>query len=151
MKNTKIKTTGLKLILKEMGYKANVVVNPTANGYRTTLIAMNENCLFEIHLTLKDYLFHEQSKVYVRCFNTKTNQDWEIEQDVVYSNEFNERKDIAMFIMNAVEFCNKNTNLFSLFTLKEMYVALTDVNKIKELYRMKKRISELYQEIDSVM
>lgn len=77
MKNTKIKTTDLKLILKEMGYKANVVVNPTDNGYRTTLIAINENCLFEIHLTLKDYLFHEQSKVYVRCFNTKTNQDWE--------------------------------------------------------------------------
>lgn len=82
-----------------MGYKANVVVNPTANGYRTTLIAMNENCLFEIHLVLKDYLFHEQSKVYVRCFNTKTNQDWEIEQDVVYSNEFNERKDIVMSII----------------------------------------------------
>lgn len=116
-----------------MGYKTNVVVNPTNNGYRTTLIAINENCLFEIHLVLKDYLFHEQSKVYVRCFNTKTNQDWEIEQDVVYSNEFNERKDIAMSIMNAIEFCNKNTNLFSLFTLKEMYVALTDVNKIKEL------------------
>lgn len=151
MKNTKIKTTGLKLILKEMGYKANAIVKPIPNGYRTILMAMSEDCLFEIYLTLKDYLFHEQSKVYVRCFNTKTNQDWEIEQDVVYSNEFNERKDIAMSIMNAIEFCNKNTKLFSLFTLKEMYVALTDVNKIKELYRMKKRISELYQEIDIAM
>ena len=29
MKNTKIKTTGLKLILRELGYKANVVVHPT--------------------------------------------------------------------------------------------------------------------------
>ena len=102
MKNTKIKTTGLKLILRELGYKTNVVVYPTDNGYRTTLITINEKCLFEIHLVLKDYLFRDQSKVYVRCFNTKTNQDWEIEQDVVYSNEFNERKDIAMSIMNAI-------------------------------------------------
>ena len=151
MQNTKIKTTGLKLILRELGYKANVVVNPTDNGYRTTLIAINENCLFEIHLVLKDYLFRDQSKVYVRCFNTKTNQDWEIEQDIVYSNEFNERKDIAMSIINAIKFCNKNTNLFSLFTLKEMFVALTDVKKIKELYHTKKRINELYEEIDSVL
>lgn len=126
MKNTKIKTTGLKLILKEMGYKANVVVNPTANGYRTTLIAINENCLFEIHLVLKDYLFREQSKVYVRCFNMKTNQDWDIEQHIIYDDLLSQRKDIAMSIINVVEFCNKNTNLFSLFTLKEMYVALTD-------------------------
>lgn len=151
MQNTKIKTTGLKLILRELGYKTNVVVHPTDNGYRTTLIAINENCLFEIHLVLKDYLFRDQSKVYVRCFNTKTNQDWEIEQDVVYSNEFNERKDIAMSIMNAIKFCNKNTNLFFLFTLKEMYVALTDVKKIKELYHTKKRINELYEEIDNVL
>lgn len=151
MQNTKIKTTGLKLILRELGYKTNVVVHPTDNGYRTTLIAINENCLFEIHLVLKDYLFRDQSKVYVRCFNTKTNQDWEIEQDVVYSNEFNERKDIAMSIMNAIKFCNKNTNLFSLFTLKEMCVALTDVKKIKELYHTKKRINELYEEIDNVL
>lgn len=151
MQNTKIKTTGLKLILRELGYKTNVVVHPTDNGYRTTLIAINENCLLEIHLVLKDYLFREQSKVYVRCFNTKTNQDWEIEQDIIYSNEFNERKDIAMSIMNAIEFCNKNAKLFSLFTLKEMYVALTDVKKIKELYHTKKRINELYEEIDSVL
>lgn len=61
------------------------------------------------------------------------------------------RLEKLMSIMNAIEFCNKNTNLFSLFTLKEMYVALTNVNKIKELYRMKKRISELYQEIDNAM
>lgn len=151
MQNTKIKTTGLKLILRELGYKTNVVVHPTDNGYRTTLIAINENCLFEIHLVLKDYLFSDQSKVYVRCFNTKTNQDWEIEQDVVYSNEFNERKDIAMSIINAIEFCNKNAKLFSLFTLKEMYVALTNVKKIKELYHTKKRINELYEEIDNVL
>lgn len=151
MQNTKIKTTGLKLILRELGYKANVVVHPTDNGYRTTLIAINENCLFEIHLVLKDYLFRDQSKVYVRCFNTKTNQDWEIEQDIVYSNEFNERKDIAMSILNAVEYCNKNTNLFSLFTLKEMYIALTDVKKIKELYHARRKISELCQEIDNVL
>lgn len=151
MQNTKIKTTGLKLILRELGYKTNVVVHPTDNGYRTTLIAINENCLFEIHLVLKDYLFNDQSKVYVRCFNTRTNQDWEIEQDVVYSNEFNERKDIAMSIMNAIKFCNKNTNLFSLFTLKEMYIALTDVKKIKELYHARRKISELCQEIDNVL
>lgn len=151
MQNTKIKTTGLKLILRELGYKTNVVVYPTDNGYRTTLIAINENCLFEIHLVLKNYLFRDQSKVYVRCFNTKTNQDWEIEQNVVYSNEFNERKDIAMSIMNAIEFCNKNTNLFSLFTLKEIYVALTDVKKIKELYHARRKISELCQEIDNVL
>lgn len=63
MQNTKIKTTGLKLILRELRYKTNVVVHPTDNGYRTTLIAINENCLFEIHLVLKDYLFNDQSKV----------------------------------------------------------------------------------------
>ena len=34
MQNTKIKTTGLKLILRELGYKTNVVVHPTDNGYR---------------------------------------------------------------------------------------------------------------------
>lgn len=151
MQNTKIKTTGLKLILRELGYKTNVVVHPTDNGYRTTLIAINENYLFEIHLVLKDYLFNDQSKVYVRCFNTRTNQDWDIEQHIIYDDLLNQRNNIAMSIMNAVEYCNKNAKLFSLFTLKEMYVALTDVNKIKELYRMKKRISELYQEIDNIM
>lgn len=151
MQNTKIKTTGLKLILRELGYKTNVVVHPTDNGYRTTLIAINENCLFEIHLILKDYLFSDQSKVYVRCFNTRTNQDWNIEQHIIYDDLLNQRKNIAMSILNAVEYCNKNTNLFSLFTLKEMYVALTDVKKIKELYHTKKRINELYEEIDSVL
>lgn len=151
MQNTKIKTTGLKLILRELGYKTNVVVHPIDNGYRTTLIAVNENCLFEIHLVLKDYLFNNQSKVYVRCFNTRTNQDYDIEQNIIYSNLLNQRKDIAMSIMNAVKFCNKNAELFSLYTLKEMYVALTDVKKIKELYHAKKRINELYEEIDSVM
>lgn len=151
MQNTKIKTTGLKLILRELGYKTNVVIHPTNNGYRTTLIAINENCLFEIHLVLKDYLFREQSKVYVRCFNMKTNQDWDIEQHIIYDDLLSQRKDIAMSIVNAVEFCNKNVGLFSSYTLKEMYVALTDVKKIKELYHTKKRINELYEEIDSVL
>lgn len=151
MQNTKIKTTGLKLILRELGYKTNVVVHPTDNGYRTTLIAINENCLFEIHLVLKDYLFNDQSKVYVRCFNLRTNRDWDIEQNIIYDDLLNQRNNIAMSIMNAVEYCNKNAKLFSLFTLKEMYVALTDVKKIKELYHTKKRINELYEEIDSAM
>ena len=151
MQNTKIKTTGLKLILRELGYKTNVVVYPTDNGYRTTLIAINENCLFEIHLVLKDYLFNDQSKVYVRCFNTRTNQDWDIEQNIIYDDLLNQRKNIAMSILNAVEYCNKNTNLFSLFTLKEMYIALTDVKKIKELYHARRKISELCQEIDNVL
>ena len=151
MQNTKIKTTGLKLILQFMGYKTNVVVNPTNNGYRTTLIAINEDCLFEIHLVLKDYLFRDQSKVYVRCFNMKTNQDWDIEQNIVCDDLLNQRKDVVTSIMNAVEFCNKNVKLFSLYTLKEMYVALTDVKKIKELYRAKRKVNELHQEIDNAM
>ena len=88
---------------------------------------------------------------YVRCFNTRTNRDWNIEQNIVYGDLLNQRENIAMSIMNAIEFCNKNSNLFSLRTLKEMYVALTDVKKIKELYHTKKRINELYEEIDSVM
>lgn len=151
MQNTKIKTTGLKLILRELGCKTNVVVHPTDNGYRTTLIAVNENCLFEIHLVLKDYLFREQSKVYVRCFNMKTNQDWDIEQHIIYDDLLSQRKDIAMSIINAVEFCNKNVGLFSSYILKEMYVALTDVKKIKELYHARRKISELRQEIDNVL
>ena len=149
--NTKIKTIGLKLILRELGYKTNVVVHPTDNGYRTTLIAINENCLFEIHLVLKDYLFSDQSKVYVRCFNTRTNQDWDIEQNIIYDDLLNQRNNIAMSIINAVEYCNKNAKLFSLFTLKEMYVALTDIKKIKEFYSLNERAYKIFKEIDNVM
>lgn len=40
-----------------MNYKTNVIVNHIPHGYKTILVAMREDALFEMHLTLKESLF----------------------------------------------------------------------------------------------
>ena len=81
MRNTKIKTSGMTSILKFLGYKTNVVVNHIAHGYKTILVAMREDVLFEVHLTLKESLFGD-SKVLVRMYNMKKDYESIIEKVV---------------------------------------------------------------------
>lgn len=94
-KNTKIKTSGLKLILKKLDYQVAVSVKRTDSGYKTSLL--------------------------------------------------------ATAIVNTIKIANNEVRLFGNCTLKEMFVALTDIKKIKEFYSLNERAYKIFKEIDSVM
>ena len=139
MRNTKIKTSGLTAILKSIGYHTNVVVNHIPHGYKTILTAVKDDALIEMHLTLKESLFREDSKVLVRFYNMKKDHESIIEK-VVYTSD---RQMVAKSILKTFDAANKETFLFIESVLKLMYLALVDTKSIKEYYSAQKAISRV--------
>ena len=148
-KNTKVKTSGLKLILKKLDYHVVVSVKRIHRGYITNLLA-TDNCgsMFNLKLTLEE---HNDSVIRVHMLDINTNRDYA--GSTLFEHEFrdNERKELAEAIINTIKIANNEVRLFGNCTLKEMFVALTDIKKIKELYSLNERAYKIYQEIDSAM
>ena len=141
MKNTKIKTTGLNLILKSLGYDTHVIVNHIPHGYKTILTAVRDDALIEIHLTLKEYLFREDSKVFVRFYNMKKDHESIFEKVVDTTN----RETVAKSILKTLDAANEETFLFIESVMKLMYLAIVNVKAIKEYYSAQKAISRVYE------
>lgn len=141
MRNTKIKTSGLTAILKSLGYNTHVMVNHIPHGYKTILTAVNDGSLIEMHLTLKEYLFREDSKVLVRFYNMKKDHESIIEKVVDTTN----RGTVAKSILKAFDAANKETFLFIESVLKLMYLGIVNTKSIKEYYSAQKTISKVYK------
>lgn len=139
MKNTKIKTSGLTAILKSLSYDTNVVVNSIPHGYKTILTAMRDDSVFEMHLTLKDYLFREDSKIKVRFYNLKKDNETIVEKAIDTSN----RETVAKSILKAFEEANNQNMLFIESVLKLMYLGIINTKAIKEYYSAQKAISKV--------
>ena len=77
-KNTKIKTSGLKLILKKLDYNVAVSVKRTDRGYKTSLLA-TDNCgsMFCLKLTL------EERPLFINVVYNKYNQIYKIDYDYI--------------------------------------------------------------------
>ena len=148
-KNTKIKTSGLKLILKKLDYHVTISVKRIHRGYITNLLA-TDNCgsMFNLKLTLEEY---NCSVIKVHMLDINTNRDYS--GTSLFEHEFreNERKELAEVIINTMKVANNEVRLFGNNTLKEMFVALTDIKKIKELYSLNERAYKIYKEIDNAM
>lgn len=71
MQKVKIKTTGIKAILKSIGYETNIVINRIYRGYKTTLVALKDDALIEMHLILKESLFRSDNSVKIRFYDIK--------------------------------------------------------------------------------
>lgn len=139
MRNTKIKTTGLAAILKSLGYHTNVVVNHVPHGYKTILTAVREDALIEMHLTLKDFLFREDSKVLVRFYDMKKDHESIIEKVV----DTSDRQTVAKSILKTFDAANKETYLFIESVLKLMYLSIINTKAIKEYFSAQKQISKV--------
>lgn len=146
MRNTKIKTSGLNLILKSLGYHTNVVVNHIPHGYKTILVAMKDDAVVEMHLTLKEYLFREDSKVLVRFYNMKKDHQSIFEKVI----DTTDRKSVAKSIAKTFEAANRETGLFIETVLKMIYLSLVNTKSIKEYYSAQKQIGKVYDLVDTV-
>ena len=136
MRNTKIKTTGLTAILKSLNFETNVVVNHIPHGYKTILTAMRDDALIELHLTLKEFLFREDSKIKVRFYNLKKDKEVVVEKTI----DTTDRKTVAKSILKALDEANQDTFIFIESVLKLMYLALVDTKAIKEYFSAQKQI-----------
>lgn len=141
MKNTKIKTSGLTAILKSLNFETNVVVNHIPHGYKTILTAMRNNSIVEMHLTLKEFLFSEDSKIKVRFYNLKTDNETIVEKAIDTSN----RETVAKSILSTFEEANNQNMIFIESVLKLMYLSIVNVKAIKEYYSAQKQISKVYE------
>lgn len=139
MKNTKIKTSGLTAILKSLNYETNVVVNHIPHGYKTILTAMRGDALIEMHLTLKDFLFREDSVIKVRFYDLKKDKEVVVEKTI----DTSDRQTVAKSILKAFDEANQNTFLFIESVLKLMYLAIVNTKAIKEYYSAQKSISKV--------
>lgn len=144
MRNTKIKTSGLTSILKFLGYKTNVVVNHIPHGYKTILVAMREDVLFEVHLTLKESLFGD-SKVLVRMYNMKKDYESIIEKVV----DTSDRQTVAKSIIKTIESANKESILFTDRMVRMMFIALVNARAVKEYYSAEKQIYKFYDLVNT--
>ena len=148
-KNTKIKTSGLKLILKKLDYNVAVSVKRTDRGYKTSLLA-TDNCgrMFSLKLTLEEY---RDSVIRVHMMDINSDRDYS--GSTLFEHDFreNERTELANTIVNTIKIANNEVRLFGNCTLKEMLVALTDIKKVKEFYSLNERVYKIFKEIDSVM
>ena len=136
MRNTKIKTTGLTAILKSLNFETNVVVNHIPYGYKTILTAMRDDALIELHLTLKEFLFREDSKIKVRFYNLKKDKEVVVEKTI----DTTDRKTVAKSILKALDEANQDTFIFIESVLKLMYLAMVDTKAIKEYFSAQKQI-----------
>lgn len=144
MRNTKIKTSGMTSILKFLGYKTNVVVNHIPHGYKTILVAMREDVLFEVHLTLKESLFGD-SKVLVRMYNMKKDYESIIEKVV----DTSDRQTVAKSIIKTIESANKESILFTDRMVRMMFIALVNARAVKEYYSAEKQIYKFYDLVNT--
>lgn len=148
-KNTKIKTSGLKLILNELDYHVVISIKRIHRGYKTTLLA-TDNCgnMFNLRLTLEEYC-----DSVIRVHMLDINTDREYSGSTLFEHDFrnNERTELANAIISTIKVANNQVRLFGNCTLKEMFVALTDIRKIKEYYSLRKKAYKIFKEIDSVM
>jgi hypothetical protein len=144
MRNTKIKTSGLTSILKFLGYKTNVVVNHISHGYKTILVAMREDVLFEVHLTLKESLFGD-SKVLVRMYNMKKDYESIIEKVV----DTSDRQTVAKSIIKTIESANKESILFTDRMVRMMFISLVNARAVKEYYSAEKQIYKFYDLVNT--
>lgn len=144
MRNTKIKTSGLTSILKFLGYKTNVVVNHIPHGYKTILVAMREDVLFEVHLTLKESLFGD-SKVLVRMYNMKKDYESIIEKVV----DTSDRQTVAKSVIKTIESANKESILFTDRMVRMMFIALVNARAVKEYYSAEKQIYKFYDLVNT--
>ena len=144
MRNTKIKTSGLTSILKFLGYKTNVVVNHIPHGYKTILVAMREDVLFEVHLILKESLFGD-SKVLVRMYNMKKDYESIIEKVV----DTSDRQTVAKSIIKTIESANKESILFTDRMVRMMFIALVNARAVKEYYSAEKQIYKFYDLVNT--
>lgn len=147
-KNTKIKTSGLKLILKKLDYNVAVSVKRIHRGYITNLLATDSGSMFNLKLTLKEC---GDSVIRVHMLDINTNKDYSGASLFEHDFRENERKELAEVIINTIKVANNEVRLFGNCTLKEMFVALTDIKKIKELYSLNERAYKIYKEIDSAI
>ena len=148
-KNTKVKTSGLKLILNELDYHVVISIKRIHRGYKTTLLATdNYGSMFNLRLTLEE---HGDSVIRVHMLDINT--DREYSGSTLFEHDFrnNERAELANAIISTIKVANNQVRLFGNCTLKEMYVALTDIRKIKEYYSLRKKAYKIFKEIDSVM
>lgn len=144
MKNTKIKTSGMTSILKFLGYKTNVVVNHIPHGYKTILVAMREDALFEVHLTLKESLFGD-SKILVRMYNMKKDYESFIEKVV----DTSDRQTVAKSVIKTIESANKESILFTDRMVRMMFIALVNARAVKEYYSAEKQIYKFYDLVNT--
>lgn len=147
MRNIKIKSSGLAMVLKGLGFTTNIVVNPIKHGYETILIAMREDALIEMNLTLKELSIFGDSKVRVRMYNIRKNKDAE---STILIDNIDDRKNTARCIISAFDVVNKETNLFIQSIIKELYLSLIDVKAIKELYSTYKKLNKIHKSIDNL-
>lgn len=92
-----------------------------------------------MHLTLKESLFREESKVLVRFYNMKKDHESIIEKVV----DTSDRQTVAKSILKTFDMVNEETFLFIESVLKLMYLALVDTKSIKEYYSAQKAISRV--------
>lgn len=131
-------------ILKFLGYKTNVVVNHIPHGYKTILVAMREDVLFEVHLTLKESLFGD-SKVLVRMYNMKKDYESIIEKVV----DTSDRQTVAKSIIKTIESANKESILFTDRMVRMMFIALVNARAVKEYYSAEKQIYKFYDLVNT--
>ena len=141
MRNTKIKTSGLTAILKSLNFETNVVVNHIPHGYKTILTAMRNDSIIEMHLTLKEFLFREDSKIKVRFYNLKTDNETIVEEIV----DTSDRETVAKSILSTFEEANNQNMIFIESVLKLMYLGIVNTKAIKEYYSAQKQISKVYK------
>lgn len=139
MKNTKIKTTAIAAILRSLSFEVNVVVNHIPHGYKTFLTAMRNDSIIEMHLTLKEYLFREDSKIKVRFYNLKTDNETIVEKAI----DTSDRETVAKSILTAFEETNNKNMIFIESVLKLMYLGIVNAKAIKEYYSAQKAISRV--------
>lgn len=139
MRNTKIKTSGLTAILKSLNFETNVVVNHIPHGYKTILTAMRNDSIIEMHLTLKEFLFREDSIIKVRFYNLKTDNETIVEKAI----DTSDRETVAKSILTAFEEANNQNMIFIESVLKLMYLAIVNTKAIKEYYSAQKAISRV--------
>ena len=144
MQKVKIKTSGIKAILKSIGYETNIVINRIHRGYKTTLVALKDDALIEMHLTLKESLFGD-SKVLVRMYNMKKDYESIIEKVVDTSN----RESIAKSIAKTIESANKETILFTDRMLRMFFISLVNARAVKEYYSAEKQIYKFYDLVNT--
>lgn len=142
MRNTKIKTTGIRAVLKSNGFNTNVVVNHIPHGYKTILMAMREDALFEVHLTLKEF---GDSKVLVRMYNMTRDHESIFEKVVDTTN----RETVAKSVIKTIESANKETILFTDRMVRMMFIALVNARAIKEYYSAEKQIYKFYDLVNT--
>lgn len=103
-KNTKIKTSGLKLILKKLDYQVAVSVKRTDRGYKTSLLA-TDNCgsMFCLKLTLE-----ERRDSVIRVHMMDINSDRDYSGSTLFEHDFreNERTELANAIVNTIKIAN---------------------------------------------